>query len=110
MSRGSTTRRPETWVSLCNLMLKHRGISRSSAILRSDSPQSNNLGRITPSGELIPRERPNVKHAIAGYLRPPQSTPAPPLIINNFGQIRMVLPIFTDNCRHLGDDPVFIHF
>ena len=26
-------RRPETWVSLCNLMLKLRGISRSSAIL-----------------------------------------------------------------------------
>ena len=35
-------RRPETWVSLCNLMLKLRGISHSSAILGSDSPQSNN--------------------------------------------------------------------
>ena len=35
-------RRPEIWVSLCNLMLKLRGISRSSAILGSDSPQSNN--------------------------------------------------------------------
>ena len=35
-------RRPETWVSLCNLMLKLRGISRSSAILGSDIPQSNN--------------------------------------------------------------------
>ena len=35
-------RRPETWVSLCNLMLKLRGISRSSAILGSNSPQSNN--------------------------------------------------------------------
>ena len=33
-------RRPETWVSLCNLMLKHRGILRCSAILGSDSPQS----------------------------------------------------------------------
>ena len=45
MSRGSTpshARRPETWVSLCNLMLKLRGISRSSAILGSDSPRSNN--------------------------------------------------------------------
>ena len=39
-------RRPETWVSLCNLMLKLRGISHSSAILEWDSPQSNN--RITP--------------------------------------------------------------
>ena len=62
-------RRPETWVSLYNLMMKHRGIWRSSAILGSDSPQSNN-GKdhslwVTP---LIPRERPNVKHAIAGYL------------------------------------------
>ena len=35
-------RRPETWVSLFNFMLKLRGISRSSAILGSDSPQSNN--------------------------------------------------------------------
>ena len=35
-------RRPETWVSLCNLMLKLRCISRSSAIIGSDSPQSNN--------------------------------------------------------------------
>ena len=35
-------RRLETWVLLCNLMLKFRGISRSSAILRTDSPQRNN--------------------------------------------------------------------
>ena len=70
MFRGSTPRRLETWVSLYNLMMKHRGISRSSDILVSDSPQSNkkkdnNLCE-TP---FIPRERPNVKHAIAGYLR-----------------------------------------
>ena len=32
----------ETWISLCNIMLKLCGISRSSAILGSDSPQSNN--------------------------------------------------------------------
>ena len=31
-------RRPETWFSLCNLMLKLRGILRSSAILGSNSP------------------------------------------------------------------------
>ena len=59
-------RRPETWVSLCNLMLKLRAISRSSAILGSDSPQSNkrkaNSLWVTP---FIPRERLNVKHAIA---------------------------------------------
>ena len=45
MSRGSTPdmlRSPESWVSPCNLMLKLRGISHSSAILGSDSPQSNN--------------------------------------------------------------------
>ena len=35
-------RRSETWVSLYNLMMKLCGISRSSAILGSDSPQSNN--------------------------------------------------------------------
>ena len=40
--RAFSFARPETWVSLCNLMLKLRGISRSSAILGSDSPQSNN--------------------------------------------------------------------
>ena len=59
-------RRPETWVSLCNLMLKLRNILRSSAILGSDSPQSNNR-----KGKSIhsPCERRNViKHAIAGYL------------------------------------------
>ena len=51
-------------------MLKHRGISRSSAILGSDSPQSNNRKDnsfwVTP---FIPREKSNVKHAIAGYLK-----------------------------------------
>ena len=71
-------RRPETWVSLYNLLMKHRGISRSSAILGSDSPQSNNRKDnslwVTP---FIPRERPNVKHAIAGYLRLPRPTSAP---------------------------------
>ena len=71
-------RRPETWVSLYNLMMKHRGISRSSAILGSDSPQSNNRKDnsfwVTP---FIPREKPNVKHAIDGYLRLPRLTSAP---------------------------------
>ena len=32
----------ETWVSLCNLCLKHCGLSHIPAILGSDSPQSNN--------------------------------------------------------------------
>ena len=58
---------------LYNLMMKLCGISRSSAILGSDSPQSNNRKDhslwVTP---FIPRERPNVKHAIAGYLRLPR--------------------------------------
>ena len=35
-------RQPETWVSLCNSMLKLRSISHRSAIPESDSPQSNN--------------------------------------------------------------------
>ena len=51
------------------------------AILGSDSPQSNNRKdhslRVTP---FIPRERPNVKHAIAGYLRLPLPTSAPTLM------------------------------
>ena len=71
-------RQPEIWVSLCNLMLKLRGISRSSAILGSDSPQSSNRKdnplSVTP---FEPRERPNVKHAIASYLRLPRPTPVP---------------------------------
>ena len=62
-------------------MLKLRGISRSSPILGSDSPQSNNRKDnslwVTP---FIPREKPNVKHAIAGYLRLPRPTPAPALM------------------------------
>ena len=53
--------------------MKLCGISRSSAILGSDSPQSNNRKDhslwVTP---FIPRERPNVKHAIAGYSRLPR--------------------------------------
>ena len=74
-------RRPETWVSLCNLMLKLRGISRSSIILWLEIPQSTNRKDnslwVTP---FIPRERPNVKHAIAGYLKLSQPTPAPALM------------------------------
>ena len=35
-------RRPETWVLLCNLMLKLRGVLHSAAIFGPDSPQSNN--------------------------------------------------------------------
>ena len=54
-------RRPETWVSLCNLMLKLHSILLSCPILGSDSPQSNNRRDnslwVTP---FIPRERTNV--------------------------------------------------
>ena len=53
----------------------------SSPILGSDSPQSNNRKDnsfwVTP---FIPRERPNVKHAIAGYLRLTRPTSAPALM------------------------------
>ena len=63
-------RRPETFVSLCNLMLKLRGISRSSAILWLDSPQSNNRKDnslwVTP---FIPHERPNVKHTMVSLFK-----------------------------------------
>ena len=74
-------RRPESWVWLCNLRLKLCGISRSSVILGWDSPQSNNRKDnslwVAP---FIPRERFNVKHVIAGYLRLPRPTPAPALM------------------------------
>ena len=56
-------------------------LSYHTAILGSDSPQSNNRKDnslwVTP---FIPRERPNVKHTIAGYLRLPQPTSAPALM------------------------------
>ena len=74
-------RRPKTWVSLRNFMMEQSGILCSSAILGLDSPQNNNRKDnslwVTP---FIPRERPNVKHAIVGYLMLPQPTPAPALV------------------------------
>ena len=76
-------RRPETWVLLYNLMMKHRGISHSSAILGSDSNnRKDNSLWVTP---FIPRETPDVKHAIAGYLRLPRPTSAPALMRRNQG-------------------------
>ena len=65
-------RPPETWYSLCNLMLKLWHFAQL-RYPRSDSPQSNN-GKDNSLWvtSFIPRERPNVKHAIAGYLRLPQ--------------------------------------
>ena len=72
MSRGYTPRHAQTAgdLSFPVQFNAETGISRSSAILGSDSPQSNNRKDhsllVTP---FIPRERPNVKHAIAGYLR-----------------------------------------
>ena len=63
------------------LMLELLGISRSSAILGLDGPQSNNRKDnslwATP---FLPRGRHNVKQAFASYLRLPQPTPAPALM------------------------------
>ena len=56
---------PETWVSLCNLMLKLCGISRIPAILGSDSPRVT-IGRVTP---FIPRERPNVINTLLLFFK-----------------------------------------
>ena len=76
MSRGYTPRHALSFAVQFN-----DGISRSSPILGSDSPQSNNKKDhslwVTP---FIPRERPNVKHAIARYLRLPRPTSAPALM------------------------------
>ena len=54
-------------------MLNLRGISLSSGRI---VPRVT-IGRETP---FIPRERPNVKHSIAGYLGLPQPTPVPALM------------------------------
>ena len=60
-------------------VIGHGGLLR--VFLGSDSPRSNNRKDnslwVTP---FIPRVRPNVKHAIAVYLRLPQPTPAPALM------------------------------
>ena len=52
-------RRPEIWVSLCNLMLKLCGISRSYAILGSDSPQGNNR---KDNSHCLITEGPSIHH------------------------------------------------
>ena len=47
----------------------------------ADSPQSNNRkDNSLWVTQLIPCERPNVKHAIVGYLRLPRPTSAPALM------------------------------
>ena len=65
-------------------MIGHGGLLRAfsfARLIRGSGPQSNNRKDhslwVTP---FIPRERPNVKHAIAGYLRLPQPTSAPALM------------------------------
>ena len=84
MSRGYTPRHAQTAEDLgfaVQFNAETHGISRSSAILGLDSPQSNNRKDhslwVTP---FIPRERPDVKHAIAGYLRLPRLASAPALM------------------------------
>ena len=69
-------RRPETWVLLCNLMLKLRGILHSTLSSGVVVPRVT-IGRVTP---FIPCEKPNVKHSIAGYLGLPRPTSAPALM------------------------------
>ena len=84
MSRGSNSRRAQTGGDL-DFAVQFNAETpwhfAHSAILGSDSPQSNNRKDnslwVAP---FIPRERPNVKHAIVGYLRLPQPTPAPALM------------------------------
>ena len=82
MSSGSTPRYAQTAGDLGFAMqfnAETRGISHSSVILGSDSPQSSKvtIGRVTP---FISREKHNVKHSIAGYLMLPWPTPAPALM------------------------------
>ena len=65
-------RQQETWVSLFDLMLKLRGISRSSAIVGLDSPQSSNR----KGNSFIPCERPNVNNTLYAIFRLPRPSPA----------------------------------
>ena len=61
-------RQPETWISLCNLMLKLRDICKASLSSGQIVPRVT-IARVTP---FITRDRPNVKHSIAGYSMLPQ--------------------------------------
>ena len=74
-------RRPETWVFPVQFNAESLWHFAQLRYPRVDSLQSNNRKDnslwVTP---FIPRERPNVKHAIAGYLRLPQPTSAPALM------------------------------
>ena len=79
MSREFTPdmlRRQETCVSLCNLLLKLRWIRTASLSSGGIVPRVT-IAKVKP---FIPRERSNVKHSIADYLRLPQSTPFPALM------------------------------
>ena len=79
MARGSTTRHAQTAGDLrfaVQLMLKHRGISRSSAILGSDSLQSNNRKDNSPWVTPLIHVRDLMSTHYCRYLRLPQPTPA----------------------------------
>ena len=84
MSRGSTPINAQTALDLgfaVQCIAETPRISSSFDILGSDSPQSHNRKDNSLWVTLfIPREKPNVKHAIAGYLMLPQPTPAPALM------------------------------
>ena len=67
MSRGSTPRHAQTAGDLGLAVQFNAETPWHSAQLRYPSP-------------FIPRESPNVKHAIAGYLRLPKPTPTPALM------------------------------
>ena len=84
MSRGSTPRHAQTAGDLGFAVQFNSENPWHFAQLRytgSDSPYSNNR-KVNSLWEtqFIPRERPNVKHTIVGYLRLPQPTPAPALM------------------------------
>ena len=66
-------RLPETWATVCNLMLALRTTLLSSGRI---VPRVT-IVRVTP---FIPRDRTNVRHSNAGYSRLPRPTPAPALM------------------------------
>ena len=76
MSRGSTPKHAQTAGELGFVVQFN-----AETILGLDSPQSNNRkDNSVWETPFTTCERPNVKHAIAGYSRLPRPTPAPALM------------------------------
>ena len=77
MSRGSTPRHAQTALDSGFALQFNAETFRAAPLYLGLIVPRVTLGRVTP---FIPRERPNVKHSIAGYLRLSRPTPATALM------------------------------